>query len=73
MKTNKEITYKGYTVPAGTRVTPMHRTGSAAEGPQKYWVDEFAWTEKATGFKDSLLKHDAVHYGIVVDAADVEI
>lgn len=65
--------YKGLTVPAGTRVTECAKLGSFAADPAThYWVDEFAWIEKQTGFRDSLYKHDAVHYGITLTADQVQ-
>lgn len=73
-RTNKDIKqtserFAGLTVPKGTRVS-----GPITEGSTKgcYWVDEFGWIADQTGSKDSIQKHDAVHYGIVIQPEDVE-
>lgn len=73
MRTRRDIEFKGwgigslkrdFTVPAGTPLgpTPVNPRGKGAEN---YWVDRFDWIKN-----DAILLHDAIHYGIRVDAKD---
>lgn len=62
--------YGDVTIPAGTKCSPV--TPYPTQTRPQFWIDDFGWIEKVTGFKDSMLKHDAVHYGIWLEADQVE-
>ena len=52
-------------IPAGTRCKPITEGGTAG----KFWIDDLRWINREThGF----MVHDAEHYGIVIEAAEVE-
>lgn len=53
-------------IPAGTRCKRIE-TGSTRG---KYWIDEFGWMENTPNIQ--LLRHDAEHYGIIVEPDAVE-
>jgi hypothetical protein len=63
----KGSSYAGLVIPAGTRCRMIDVGGTAG----KYWIDDLAFF-KNTKQPVGLLLHDATHYGIVVDAEEVE-
>jgi hypothetical protein len=69
-KTIKEYqtTYKGYhiVVPVGSTVTNVTATGP--DDQYRFWSGFHEYTEKLTGFKDSMLLHDLTHYGLNIPA-----
>jgi hypothetical protein len=48
-------------IPAGTRVKPCN------DGSGQFWVDDLSWIKAG-----SMLHHDATHYGIRLNADQVE-
>ena len=70
MNTNKEIKFKGkiyssghfeseFTIPKGARVVPCN------DGTGQFWLDDL------TCIPGSLERHDADHYGVRINPADV--
>jgi hypothetical protein len=51
-------------IPKGTRC----RRIPEGQTMGKYWVDDLTWVPKDQGF----LRHDATHYGIVLEPDEVE-
>jgi hypothetical protein len=55
----------GLVIPRGTFCRMIDRGSTKG----KFWIDSFDWLDKK---KYPLVHHDAVHYGIVVEASEVE-
>lgn len=71
MKT-KQVTviFRGteLSLPAGLRVKPV--TPYPTQTRPQYWLDEFPADLFPTG---SMIRHDAVHYGIWLEESDIEM
>lgn len=67
LKQDLTVEFKGHTLnlPRGLRCVQITRGGTVG----KYWIDEFPLHIFPAG---SILKHDAIHYGIVIGPEMVE-
>jgi hypothetical protein len=63
-----QTTYKGYdiAVPVGSTVTNLTATGY--DDHYRFWSDFHEYVRELTGFKDSMLQHDLMHYGLHIPA-----
>ncbi len=49
-------------VPVGAKVS--NQTACGCDDNYRFWVDFYKYAEKLTGFKNSILHHDLIHYGL---------
>ena len=74
MRTKQEVTinfreYGEITIPKGTKLT--HQTTCGVDENYNF-VNEFEWIDRNYESVASILKHDAVHYGIDIPIEFVE-
>lgn len=62
------VTYRGYqiTVPIGATVS--NQTACGNDDNYRFWQDFSKTAEQLTGYKDSILLHDLIHYGLNIPA-----
>lgn len=69
-KTVKEypIEFKGWSIVVPVGSTVSNRTACGFDDEYRFWTDFREYTEKLTGFKNSMLDHDLTYYGINIPA-----